>query len=310
MVATTRLGSSISRRTLIRSGAAAAAVAMVRSQSSFAHSEASDFSFLTLGDWGRAGSPSQRQIADEMARVAERQDIRFVISTGDNFYPSGVTNTNDPHWKASFEDVYTAPALMCPWYSVLGNHDHRGNVMAQVAYSKLSSRWFMPSRYYSHVEKLSDATVEFFFIDTTPIINGSTNLSGNGQLLWLKQMLHNSTAHWKIVIGHHPVFSGGSKHGTKEALVECLKPLLDRYGVQVYLNGHDHDLQHILIDGVHYLTSGAGSKARPAGKIEGSLFSAGELGFLSATLSSKAMQIDFIDGAGTPLHTAIIWATA
>ena len=54
---------------------------MVRSQSSFAHSDASDFSFLILGDWGRAGSPSQRQIADEMARVAAHTSIP--IATGE-----------------------------------------------------------------------------------------------------------------------------------------------------------------------------------------------------------------------------------
>jgi len=58
------------------------------------------------------------------------------------------------------------------------------------------------------------------------------------------------------------------------------------------------------------LTSGAGSRPRETGKIEGSLFAAGELGFLSATLWSKAMQIDFIDGAGMPLHTAIVSPTA
>lgn len=31
------------------------------------------------------------------------------------------------------------------WYQVLGNHDWEGNTTAQVAYTKNSSRWYLPS---------------------------------------------------------------------------------------------------------------------------------------------------------------------
>src|ERR1700690_841579 len=48
-------------------------------------------------------------------------------------------------------------------------------------------------------------------------------------------------------------------------MIGQFKPLLDRYGVRAYFNGHEHNLEHIAVDGVHYLTCGAGSAPNPGG---------------------------------------------
>ena len=37
--------------------------------------------------------------------------------------------------------------------------------------------------------------------------------------------------------------------------------MLEEHGVRVYLNGHDHDFQHIAVDGVNYITCGGGADA-------------------------------------------------
>lgn len=44
-----------------------------------------------------------------------------------------------------------------------------------------------------------------------------------------------------------------------------VEPLLQKYGVQLYLAGHDHDLEHIHVPGqlTHHIVSGAGSQVRP-----------------------------------------------
>jgi hypothetical protein len=44
-----------------------------------------------------------------------------------------------------------------------------------------------------------------------------------------------------------------------------VEPLLAKYGVQAYLAGHDHDLEHIHVAGqlTHHIVSGAGSQIRP-----------------------------------------------
>ena len=58
------------------------------------------------------------------------------------------------------------------------------------------------------------------------------------QTKYLEDQLKNCTAKWKIVTCHHSVFSppgGGFKFAR-----ENWKPLLDKYNVDLVLNGHDH----------------------------------------------------------------------
>ncbi len=52
----------------------------------------------------------------------------------------------------------------------------------------------------------------------------------------------------------------GPYNGGFAELQRFVKPLLERYGVHLYLCGHLHNLQHLNVDGVHYFVSGAGSR--------------------------------------------------
>jgi acid phosphatase len=265
-------------------------------------------SFLVIGDWGM-GSAAQKRLAVALARSAELVTARFVISTGDNFYPVGVTSVEDPQWKTSFEDMYDDPSLMIPWYPVLGNHDHMGNVGAQMAYTQRSSRWRMPAAYYKRAETLADGSfAEFFFIDTTRILRHHATWTGrfsmNDQIAWLESELPSSTARWKIVVGHHPAYSGERDKGS-QALIDWLVPLLERHRVQVYLNGHSHSLEHIVVRGVHYLGSGAGAQPRNARAVAGTRFVRGQqLGFLVVRLLPKMMDVEFSDDLGNSLYRA------
>jgi tartrate-resistant acid phosphatase type 5 len=198
---------------------------------------------------------------------------------------------------------------MLPWYSTLGNHDHEGNISAQVAYTKRSSRWRLPANYYRHTQLLTEgASADFFHLDTTSIIERYP--SEDPQLAWLERELAQSTATWRLVIGHHPVYSGGT-HGHTKELIVLLKPLLARYGVQAYLNGHVHDMEHIVVGGTHYLTSGAASKPKRAEAVEGTRFVMGDrLGFMMARLTPNVMHVEFIDAQGTSLYHARIPQTS
>jgi len=271
-----------------------------------------ELQFLVVGDWGRKGRDHQRDVAAQMAQVAGWRRGRFVISAGDNFYEEGVTSTEDPHWQTSFENVYAASPLQVPWYCILGNHDYHGRPQAQLDYAERHPRWRMPARYYTVAEDLAEGqAVRFYFIDTSPLITEyrdqpkmATEIRGQdseAQLRWLDQTLEHSDEAWKIVVGHHPVYSGG-EHGTQAELVERLLPLLRKHNVPVYVNGHDHDLQHLERDGMHFFNTGAGSQVREPGAIKGTRFARGLPGFLSMSISSERLCAEFYGSNGALLY--------
>ena len=69
------------------------------------------------------------------------------------------------------------------------------------------------------------------------VLNSNENLEQ--QTKYLEDQLKNCTARWKIVTCHHSVFSPAKGRDFKFAR-ENWKPLLDKYKVDLVLNGHDH----------------------------------------------------------------------
>jgi tartrate-resistant acid phosphatase type 5 len=53
--------------------------------------------FLALGDWGRNGENYQKEVAEGMGKAAHDIGARFIIATGDNFYPNGVASVFREH---------------------------------------------------------------------------------------------------------------------------------------------------------------------------------------------------------------------
>jgi tartrate-resistant acid phosphatase type 5 len=264
---------------------------------------------LVIGDWGRQGCLEQHLTAAQLAHQAQLCQTDGIISTGDNFYENGVDSTKDPLWKVSFEEVYHHRSLQIPWYSVLGNHDYRGNTAAQILYSQQSSRWHMPARYYSKLMKVSESSeLLLIFTDTTPLIETYWETENHPdvltqkpetQLAWLRQTLAESTARWKIVVGHHPVFSSSPMHGDTEELLTNFLPLFEEFGVDAYLCGHEHDLQLQKPEGhTIYLVSGAGSEVRETDRKAMTLFSQSDKGFACISLDDEQMKIQFINAEG------------
>jgi tartrate-resistant acid phosphatase type 5 len=275
--------------------------------------------FLVFGDWGRNGEADQLEVAAQMTKAAKDVGAKFVVSVGDNFYENGVSSVDDKQWQTSFEKVYSAPSLQIPWQVILGNHDYHGNCDAQIAYGKTNPRWKMPARYYVKSEKIDAATtVDFFYLDTTPMIKSYYSMlfaektrdqvitqDVPKQLAWFKDALAASTAQWKIVVGHHPIYSGGG-HGDTPELIENILPLLQEHKVQAYFNGHDHDLQHLVAGEVNLFDSGAGSQHTLTFYTKHSKFAKSCSGFTAVSLQADKMDVRMIDNHGTPLYTTTI----
>jgi len=275
--------------------------------------------FVLFGDWGRRGQIDQLHVAAQMADASSAIGAKFVVSVGDNFYESGVTSTEDSHWRESFEEIYKASALQIPWKVILGNHDYYGNCDAQITYSKTSRRWQMPARYFVETQQFGpDVTADFFYVDTTPMVKiyyevKEETMRANvraqdvpAQIAWLKNALGASKAQWKIVIGHHPIYSGNARGGTPE-LVDLILPILYEHRVQAYFNGHDHDLQHLVTRNLNLFCSGAGSIVSPKTmETERTKFVRNIPGFIAASLQRDKLNVHMIDSSGSVLHTAVV----
>jgi acid phosphatase len=308
----------LTRRDFVRTLFAASQTALVgRLMSAPLYADdlpAGALNFAIIGDWGRQGRPDQKQVAHQMAIACKNAAASFVISVGDNFYERGVTSLDDDHWQRSFETVYDAPSLQVPWYVILGNHDYAGKTGPQLEYGKARPRWIMPARYYTQIYPVDSATrLECFYIDTCPFIEEYRHnpefseipaQDANLQLQWLDRSLADSKAEWKLVFGHHPIYSSGLAHGNQPEIIEHILPLLQKHKVQAYIAGHDHDLEHLKVGDLDLIVSGAGSEHRPVKTPATSPFSQATSGFALASIRSHEMQLRFIDNFGNTLYTA------
>jgi 3',5'-cyclic AMP phosphodiesterase CpdA len=237
--------------------------------------------FVALGDVG-TGNQGQIAIAEVIKDYFQQRPFALTLLTGDNIYENGEIE----RIGATFERPYRfLRQKSIPIYAVLGNHDVRtNNGRDQVNYPAFN----MQGRYYT----FSKSIVQFFALDT------NENASWSEQLLWLEKSLARSTATWKVVFGHHPLYSSGV-HGSSSLLIEKLSPLFSRYGVQLYVNGHDHNYERTeLIEGTTYLTCGAGAKTRPVGHSDWTANSEARLSFAAIDVYPQYLEIKGIGLGG------------
>lgn len=266
--------------------------------------------FLVVGDWGRNGQGDQQAVADWMGIAANQVDAKFVVSTGDNFYCCGVASVDDYQWISSYENVFRSHSLQVPWYVTLGNHDYHGKVQAQIDYSKRSQRWKLPARYYTQAY----GKIRFVFIDSSPFIKNYHKRTDHSDLLqqdttrqvkWIDSVLSVSKEPWKIIVGHHPIYSVGD-HGNEPDMKRLLEERMKKHHAQVYFAGHDHSLQsHTSGEKKQrYIVSGGGSESTPVkSNAATTLFAMSTTGFVIAAVREGQMTIYFIDSKGKIVYT-------
>lgn len=218
--------------------------------------------FAVLGDAGTA-KWSQWEVARQMWRTYQDKPFAAALVLGDNVYEDGEPHLFDAAIGKPYGKLMKAGVRFFP---VLGNHDVRQGFGPQQ-----SAYWGAPP-FYSQVL----GNVEIFALDTTVFLPGYdrcyrenpflAHRQAKTQLQWLENALSKSQAKYKVVMGHYPMYSSGL-HGAKGdstlKLRRILEPVLAKYGVDVYLAGHEHHYEKSKpIQGVRHFVSGAGGQVR------------------------------------------------
>jgi hypothetical protein len=180
----------------------------------FAPADVEAYRFMAIGDWGASYTPSggpnvtdtcditpgvnckthgvsgcgynEQQQMDglQMGKFAAANKVDHVMLLGDNFYGSGIHGDDTScRFKKTFEDIYNASSLEdIPFYAIAGNHDHGGNVSAQIAYTQDQKRWVYPDWFYGFEKSFTDGgknvTMDFLMIDT---VLAETTVNPNGR---------------------------------------------------------------------------------------------------------------------------------
>lgn len=233
--------------------------------------------FVSVADTG-TGARGQYAVAKAMNFYHLRNPYSLVVLAGDNIYNNGeIEKVN-----AVFERPYQ-PLLKkgVKFHACLGNHDIRtDNGEPQVKYPGFN----MQGRYYT----FNRGQVQFFALDT----NG--NADWKNQLPWLEQQLKASKAPWKIVFGHHPIYASGH-YGSSTKFIQTFTPLFQKYGVQLYINGHEHHYERTReINGTTYLICGAGAGSRPVGRSEWTEYATTNLSFAAYEVYPDRIEINAI----------------
>jgi tartrate-resistant acid phosphatase type 5 len=254
---------------------------------------------LAFGDFGTS-SPQQIQLAAMMKKYQEKSRFDFGITLGDNFYPNGVSSPDDPQWKTKWEDLYGPLGISV--YATLGNHDYLrpDGPAAEILHTQKSPSWNMPATYYTYTA----GPVQFFAIDTIEL---SDSVLPDKEMAWLDAELAKSKARWKVVYGHYQIYS--ATRGDEQNLIKRLLPIL-RNRVDVYICGHDHNLQELKPeDGVHFFVSGGGGAGvypfrQP--NYPHSTFKQEQYGFTVLEADKNQIVMRFIGLQGEEVYSSVI----
>ena len=237
----------VTRRQAIGSMAAFTAGVLLRPTRVFGLQPAEQsVKFAVIGDWG-SGNGEESAIVRRLLETHKCSPLDFVVTAGDNIYPNGSGRYFGSRFETPFADFIRQRVN---FYTVLGNHDVKEGRGDQCNYPMFN----MGGKSYYSIQK-GDSLAEFFMLDS--------NDFSREQADWLDRALASSTAHWKIAVFHHPVYSSGKWHGSDLTLRSQLEPILKKYGVRLGFSGHDHIYERVLPqNGVHYFVTGSGGKVR------------------------------------------------
>ncbi len=205
------------------------------------------FRFAAWGDSG-SGEAGQLNLAPQLIKYQPA----FTVHTGDLIYPRGAWSDYDP----KFFGVYAPLLRDSPFYGSLGNHDNvtqKGAPwLANFQFPRNGPKGITPERNYSFVW----GNAQFWILD-----GNTTGAEMRVIADWLRKSITQSKATWKFAVFHQPPYSSGL-HGGTNVVKKYYSPVLEN-GIDVVLNGHDHDYERFAPKGTAtYIVTGAGGAVR------------------------------------------------
>ena len=261
-----------------------------------ANAQTSGTRFAVIGDYGSAGQ-SERDVAN----LVKSWSPDFIITTGDNNYPSGAASTIDQNVGQYYHDYispyfgsYGAGASLNRFFPSLGNHDwYTTGAQPYLNYFTLPNN----ERYYEFIS----GPVHLFAVDSDPSEPDGTTRN-SVQAAWLQNRLAAAPEPWKLVYFHHAPYSSGSEHGSSS----WMQWPFQSWGASTVLSGHDHDYERILVGGFPYFVNGLGGVSRYAfgSPVAGSQVRYnGDYGAMLVTATTEDITFQFVTRGGTVIDT-------
>ena len=189
------------------------------------------FSFIYFGD-------AQNNVKSLWSRVIRNSyrkfpEVDFMLHAGDLINDRDA-NLEWGEWFYAGSFIHaTVPSVMTP-----GNHEYRDGVLT----SLWKPQFTLPEN--GPIEELNETCFTIDYQDMKLISIDSEGYdesleARSAQIKWLDSVLQSNTKKWITIFTHYPVYS--TKEGRDNwELREGIKPLIDKYGVDLVLQGHDH----------------------------------------------------------------------
>jgi len=194
-----------------------------------ASAESEPFSFIYFGD-------AQNDVRSLWSRVireafSDAPKAKFMIHAGDLINRA----ENDWEWGEWFAAGGWMNAMI-PSVPVPGNHEM---VKVDLLTGRLSAHWRPQFTLPENGPPGLEETCYTFVCQGVRIIGLNSNEKIMDQTPWLEKVLQENKEKWVICTFHHPIFSTG-KNRDNLMLRNAWKPILDKYRVDLVLQGHDH----------------------------------------------------------------------
>jgi len=200
-----------------------------------------------IGDAG-TGTNNQNNVRDAYYNL-DNVETNVVLALGDNAYNDG----KDSEYTANFFNVYKDLFRHAPVWATRGNHERNLSVhltaFTHPANAESGGIASGSELYFS----FDYGNIHFVCLDSFT----SSNLNGTSMYTWLENDLASTTQKWIIAFWHHPPYSRSSNHDSdsetgQRVTREKANPILERYGVDLQLGGHNHFYSRTFLINNHF----------------------------------------------------------